>query len=65
MVLGLAVSGQAQVTTGTILGTVKDSAGAVVPGATVTVTESGKQTSSSYTTDATGSFTAPFLIPGT
>jgi hypothetical protein len=48
----LAGSSDAQVTTGTIVGTVKDSAGAVVPGATVTVTESGKQTSSVYTTDA-------------
>ena len=61
----LAGSSHAQVTTGTIVGTVKDSAGAVVPGATVTVTESGKQTSSVYTTDASGGYTAPFLIPGT
>ena len=60
----VAVPGGAQVTTGTILGTVKDSAGAVVPGATVTVTETGKQTSSNYLTDSTGSYTAPFLIPG-
>lgn len=57
--------GEAQVTTGTIQGTVKDSAGAVVPGATVTVTETGKQTSSTYTTDGEGGYTAPFLIPGT
>jgi hypothetical protein len=61
----LAGSSHAQVTTGTITGTVKDSAGAVVPGATVTVTETGKQTSSVYTTDSSGSYTAPFLIPGT
>ena len=55
----------AQVTTGTITGTVKDAAGAVVPGATVTVTETDKQTSSTYVTDADGSYNAPFLIPGT
>jgi hypothetical protein len=55
----------AQVTTGTITGTVRDSGGAVVPGATVTITETGKQTSSSYTTDSEGAYTAPFLIPGT
>jgi len=61
----LAGRSEAQVTTGTIVGTVKDSAGAVVPGATVVVTESGKQTSSTYTTDGEGSYTAPFLIPGT
>src|SRR5437762_8178169 len=60
-----AASSDAQVTTGTIAGTVKDSAGAVVPGATVTVTETGKQTSSTYTTDSAGAYTAPFLIPGT
>ncbi len=60
-----AVPVSAQVTTGTIVGTVKDSAGAVVPGATVTITETGKQTSSIYTTDSDGAYTAPFLIPGT
>src|SRR5438445_2480587 len=60
-----AVPGHAQVTTGTIVGTVKDSAGAVVPGATVTITETGKQTSSTYATDSEGTYTAPFLIPGT
>ena len=61
----LAVPTDAQVTTGTIVGTVKDNTGAVVPGATVTVTETGKQTSSTYVTDSRGSYTAPFLIPGT
>jgi hypothetical protein len=63
--LGLAARAQAQVTTGTILGTVKDAQGQLVAGATVTVTEAGKQTSSVYVTDATGSYVAPFLIPGT
>jgi hypothetical protein len=62
---GVVQPAYAQVTTGTIVGTVKDSAGAVVPGATVTITETGKQTSSAYTTDSTGSYAAPFLIPGT
>jgi hypothetical protein len=54
-----------QVTTGTILGTVRDSTGAVVPGATVTITDTGKGTVSTYTTDANGDYNAPFLIPGT
>ena len=36
-----------------------------MPGATVTITETGKGTSSTHTTDAAGSFVAPFLIPGT
>ncbi len=55
---------EAQVTTGTITGTVKDSTGGVAAGATVTVTETGKGTSSTYVTDTNGAYTAPFLIPG-
>ena len=54
----------AQVTTGTIVGTVSDSSG-VVPRAGVTVREVNKGTADSYVTDETGSFTAPFLTPGT
>ncbi len=55
----------AQVTTGTIVGTVQDQQGAAVPGAPVTITNLGKGTSSSHTTDGSGSYVAPFLIPGT
>src|SRR5262245_51567756 len=54
----------AQVTTGTIVGTISDSGG-VVPGATVTVREVDKGTTTTYTTDAEGNYTAPFLVPGT
>ncbi len=57
--------GEAQVTTGTIAGSVKDEQGAAVPGAKVTITEVNKGTVGTYTTDADGSFQAPFLIPGT
>jgi hypothetical protein len=53
-----------QVTTGTLVGTVRDSNG-VVPGASVTVREVNKGTSDSYVTDDTGSYTAAFLTPGT
>ena len=35
------------------------------PGATVTLTDQGKGTSQSFTTDTQGSYIAPFLIPGT
>jgi hypothetical protein len=59
LMAALAVPSYAQVTTGTIVGTVKDNTGAVVPGATVTVTEAGKGTSSTYVTDTSGSYTAP------
>ena len=59
-----ATSGAAQVTTGTIVGTVSDQNG-VVPGASVTIREVTKNTSGVYVTDQTGSYTAPFLSPGT
>jgi hypothetical protein len=54
-----------QVTTGTILGTVHDSTGAVVAGADVTITDTGKGTVSTYKSDDNGEYNAPFLIPGT
>ncbi len=54
----------AQVTTGTIVGTVTDSNG-VVPGANVVIHEVNKGTSETIVTDAAGSYTAPFLTPGT
>jgi hypothetical protein len=55
----------AQVTAGTVLGTVRDQQGAVVPGATVTIRDEGKGTSRSFVADAQGAYVAPFLIPGT
>ena len=36
-----------------------------MPGATVTVREVNKGTTSTYVTDETGTYTAPFLVPGT
>jgi hypothetical protein len=59
-----AVGAGAQVTTGTIVGTVSDSNG-VVPGATVNIREVNKNTTSGFVTDETGTYTAPFLTPGT
>jgi Carboxypeptidase regulatory-like domain/TonB-dependent Receptor Plug Domain len=52
-------------TTGTIVGTVRDNTGDAIPGATVTVTDMNKGTVVKFTTDATGSYNAPLLIPGT
>ncbi len=57
------VSGQ--VTTGTILGSVRDSSGAAVAAAKVSITDLSKGTVSQYQTDAAGDYNAPFLIPGT
>src|SRR6186713_1503325 len=58
-----AAPASAQVTTGTLVGTVRD-AGGVVPGVNVTVRDVNKGTSHTYVTDDTGSYTAPFLTPG-
>lgn len=54
----------AQVSTGTIVGTVRDANG-VIPGAAVTIREVTRGTVNTYQTDETGSYTAPFLVPGT
>ena len=62
LTLGLALP--AQVTTGSILGTVRDASGAVVPSATVTVTDTGKGTSTTVKTNTDGEYNVPFLIPG-
>src|SRR5215212_10047612 len=64
MMVGIAASAAAQVTTGTFVGTVHDQNG-IVAGATVTVREVNRGTSNTYVTDETGSYTAPFLSPGT
>ncbi len=50
---------------GSIAGIVRDNAGAVVPSATVVVTNSGTGSSRTLTTDSDGHYTATFLQPGT
>lgn len=55
----------AQVTTGTILGNVRDGTGASVSEASITIKEVSKGTTQTYKTDENGGFYAPFLIPGT
>ena len=49
---------------GRILGTVTDPSGAVVPGATVVVTDVQRGVSRTLTTDQTGEYVAPDLQPG-
>jgi len=56
---------RAQIDTGTILGTVKDQTGAVVPGAKVTVTNEGTSFSLVTTTGPDGSYTFTPLKIGT
>ncbi len=50
--------------TGTILGTVTDSSGAVVPNATVTITNTGTGVSHRATTSSSGDYSVPDLNPG-
>ena len=52
-------------TSGRISGIVTDTSGGAVVGATVTVTDVGRGIPRSVITDATGTYTAPNLIPGT
>ncbi len=59
----VAVSAQSQ-TTGNVEGVVRDPSGAVVPGATVTVTSKATGDERNVTTDETGSYTVPALPPG-
>src|SRR5262245_9324691 len=62
--LSLVSGARAQVTTGSILGTVRDNSGAAVKGARVTVTDLARNAAANYTTDEEGNYNAPFLIPG-
>ncbi len=55
----------AQSVTGTILGTIKDSSGAVVPGATVVLVNTGTGANRTAITNAQGEYTAPNLPTGT
>jgi hypothetical protein len=55
----------AQAVTGTILGSVRDTTGAYVPGATVMLLNTGTGLTRSVTTDAYGEYTAPLLPTGT
>src|SRR2546426_2498013 len=54
----------AQSFTGTILGTIKDPSGAVVPGVTVTITNVATNVRTETITDGSGNYVAPELAPG-
>src|SRR5262245_41420706 len=54
----------AQSASGSIQGTVKDETGAVLPGATVTITNTDTAHARTLATDAGGRFVAPDLPPG-
>ena len=56
---------QTTVGNGSIQGVVTDPSGAVVSGATVTITEKSKGTATHVTTDSRGAYSSGALIPGT
>ena len=67
-IAGLVLLGQsmfAQGTQGRILGTITDQTGGVIAGATVTVIDVQRGIPRSLTTDQSGEYVAPSLLPGT
>lgn len=64
LTLLLSMFAMAQTDRGTITGTVTDNTGAVVPGATVTVTNLGTNTVSTAVTTSDGIYSIPALPPG-
>jgi hypothetical protein len=60
----LPASAQSTVATGTIQGTVTDPNGAVVPGATVTITNTATGQTSKLTSSSSGTYASGALIPG-
>ena len=64
LVLLAAFTLQAQVTTATVYGVVRDSTGAVLPGASVTATNQGTNLSRDAITDERGEFAVPALPVG-
>jgi hypothetical protein len=65
LALMIAFTAHAQVSRGTITGRVSDPAGAVIPKASVIVTETSTAEKSTVLTNDVGEYTAPFLVPGT
>ena len=63
--LSLTPNALAQAVYGSVFGTVTDNTGAVVPGATVTVTDDSKGTSVTAQSNATGDYRVDHLIPDT
>jgi len=63
--LWLAPSAAAQAVYGSIMGTIRDSSGAVVPGAAVTITSLTRKTSDSVITNESGLYTKERLLPDT
>ena len=63
LLMSISVFGQSE--RGSIVGVITDGTGAVVPGATVTVTNLGNKAALTLTTNSEGVYEAPFLPPAT
>jgi hypothetical protein len=61
---GLVCAMLGQVERASIVGTVRDASGSVVPGVTVRVTNEGTNTTTTLTTDTSGEYSATNLTPG-
>jgi hypothetical protein len=60
----LSVSGVSQTSTSTVRGVVRDPSGAVIPGATVTLTNANTNVTRTTTTNEAGIYVFPGVIPG-
>jgi hypothetical protein len=65
MVLLAPATTSAQEARGTISGTVRDASDAVMPGASVKITDTARGTTVNATANEAGLYTAPYLLPGT
>ena len=64
LLIALGARSEAQTTTGALLGTVKDSAGVLLPGVTIVAVATGTNARSETVSDAGGNFVIPQLPPG-
>lgn len=62
--LTLPAAAAAQEARGTITGTIRDTSGSVIPGATVTITNKAMGTTVTVVTNEIGFYQVPYLIPG-
>src|SRR5689334_19844257 len=64
LAIGLSSPARAQQATGNIVGSTLDASGALVPNVQVTVTELATNQSRTVTSNSTGEYQAPYLVPG-
>ena len=65
LLVGLPMALRAQIATGGITGTVSDSSGAKIVGATITLTNNGTGVQSTTTSSAGGTYFFNAVLPGT